>query len=161
MSNSLVLITGASGFIGSHVTRLALEAGHRVRLTIRRAAQQDKLAALFAKHADQLEFVVVPDFTKPNAFDTALQGGVEHVIHLASPMPGKGNDFKTDYVDPAVQGTLILLEAANSVPSIKRILVTSSILALIPYGSMAPGVPLPPLIRGTPPLIATRRRLVG
>ncbi|KAH7309799.1 3-beta hydroxysteroid dehydrogenase/isomerase family protein [Stachybotrys elegans] len=146
MSSSLVLITGATGFIGSWVTRYALEAGHRVRLTIRRESQQEKLAALFSKHADKLEFAVVPDFTKPGAFDAALQG-VDQVIHLASPMPGKGNDFKTDYVDPAVKGTLIILDAAKSVPSIKRVLVTSSILALAPFGSMAPGVPLPPLIK--------------
>jgi hypothetical protein len=54
-------------------------------------------------------------------------------------MPGKGSDFKSDYLEPAVQGTIALLDAAKEIESIKRIVVVSSLLALIPVDALATG----------------------
>ncbi|KAK6209807.1 NAD dependent epimerase/dehydratase [Colletotrichum tabaci] len=102
MSQSLIFITGATGFIGAHVVAQTLEAGHHVRLSVRKESQISSLKELFAGHESKLDFAVIPDLTKPGAFDQALQGA-EYVFHLASPMPGKGSDFKTDYLGPAVE----------------------------------------------------------
>jgi nucleoside-diphosphate-sugar epimerase len=136
MSKELILISGASGFIGSHVVDVSLKAGYNVRLTIRKEPQIEELKKLFPAHISNIDFVVVPDITVPSAFEKAVDG-VDYIFHLASPMPGKGEDFIKDYVDPAVKGTESLLYAANSAPTVKRVTVLASILSLIPIGGMA------------------------
>lgn len=51
-------------------------------------------------------------------------------------MPGKGDDFNVDYLKPAVEGTVSILRAAKASSSVKRAVVTSSVLACIPLGRM-------------------------
>ncbi|OBS26006.1 hypothetical protein FPOA_06537 [Fusarium poae] len=135
MSQNLVFITGATGFIGAHVATQILQAGYRVRLSVRQLEQIQKLKHHFNEFPNQLDFVHVPDFTKPNAFKEAVRD-VHFVVHIASPMLGQGSDFKKDYIDPAVEGTISVLNAAKSEPSIHRVLVMSSILALMPLGGL-------------------------
>jgi len=138
MSQPLIFITGATGFIGSHVVSQSLAANYRVRLSVRKEEQISALRKLFSKHPANLDFVVIPDFASPDRFIKALEHAT-YVFHLASPMPGKGTDFKSDYLEPAVQGTISLLDAANKVQSIKRIVVVSSLLALISLDGLATG----------------------
>jgi nucleoside-diphosphate-sugar epimerase len=138
MSRPLILITGATGFIGAHVVAQTLSAGYHVRLSVRKEAQISSLRRLFSSHEASLDFVIVTDFTRPDAFGQALKG-VTYVFHLASPMPGTGDDFQNDYVKPAVEGTTALLEAAKKTSTIKRIIIVSSLLALIPPEAMATG----------------------
>jgi nucleoside-diphosphate-sugar epimerase len=138
MSRSLVFITGSTGFIGSHVVLQTLNAGYKVRLSVRKDVQIEGLKKLFSKHINDVEFVVIPDLSISSAFDSALKD-VEYVFHLASPMPGKGNDFKKEYLHPAVQGTIAVLEAAKNFSTIKRIVIVSSILALVPLDALVTG----------------------
>ncbi|KAF9762311.1 hypothetical protein IL306_003458 [Fusarium sp. DS 682] len=134
MSGDLVLITGATGFIGSKIAVDALEAGYNVRLTVRREEQIDLLKEALFKYTDQLQFTIVTDFTKDDAFHHALHD-VTYVLHVASPVIKQGStDFETDYIQPAVKGTTSILEAAKLVPSIKKVLVMSSIIALMNLG---------------------------
>ncbi|KAE8404294.1 hypothetical protein BDV37DRAFT_293972 [Aspergillus pseudonomiae] len=133
---ALTLITGATGFIGSQVALRALQAGYRVRLAIRREEQADKLRRIFAEYEKQLEFVIVPDITVPGCFDEALQG-VEYVLHLASPLPKPGSD---DLVTPAKRGTITILESAAKVSSVKKVVVTGSVLSLVSLGELKDGV---------------------
>lgn len=153
MPQSIIFITGATGFLGSHVVSQALDAGHKLRLSVRKEAQIETLRTLFSSHADQLEFVVIPDLSAPTAFATALHN-VTSIIHIASPMPGKGSDFEKDYLQPAVKGTTVLLDAAKEVNSIERVIIVSSLLAMMPLGALAEpstsivkGKLLPPLLR--------------
>jgi nucleoside-diphosphate-sugar epimerase len=120
MPQDLVFITGATGFIGAETVRDILTAGYRVRLSVRKESQTSGLKDLFAAHVDKIDFVVVPDITTPGAFDSTLDG-VTYVIHAASPMPGKGQDVRKDYVDPAVLGTESILKSASRKPDIKRV----------------------------------------
>ena len=56
--NTLVLVTGASGYIGGHVTREFLEHGYRVRGTVRSLANPkkvDHLRELGEAHGGRLE----------------------------------------------------------------------------------------------------------
>ncbi|KAF2020251.1 NAD dependent epimerase/dehydratase [Aaosphaeria arxii CBS 175.79] len=138
MTSSLVFITGSTGFIGTHVLQKTLEAGYKVRLSLRKESQISDIKVLFSKYTSQIDYAIIPDLAKPGAFDTALQG-VTHVLHIASPMPGKGSDFKSDYLAPAVQGTNNLLEAAKNTPSIKRVVITSSVLAMMPAEGLITG----------------------
>ena len=94
MTGELVLVTGISGFIGYRVAVLALEAGYRVRGSIRRAEQAEHLRSLpsVQPFLDRLEFVVVPDILANGAFDEALKG-VDLVEHLASPLATSVGDL--------------------------------------------------------------------
>ena len=75
--------------------------------------------------------MIVPDFLAPGAFDEAIQG-VKYIIHVASPIPlgvPENVDFDKFFIQPAVRGTLGVLESAKKTPSVKRIVVTSSVIA--------------------------------
>jgi nucleoside-diphosphate-sugar epimerase len=129
MPRSTVFVTGATGFIGAHIATLALRAGYNVKLSVRREAQIDSLRRVLSDFSDRLDFVVIPDYTKDNALETALHG-VRHVIHVASPLPKPGEDLLT----PAVKGTTSMLESASRVPSVERVVITASVASLIPLG---------------------------
>lgn len=145
---SLVLITGSTGFIGSAVTQHVLEAGYRARLIIRRADQASKLKRIFSKYTDHLEFAIVPDLTVRGCYNDVLDG-VEYVLHLASPLSAAGTD---DLLTPALEGTKAILQAASKSSSIKRIVITSSVIAMIPLGGKTDSV----VIKGESHLLAFR-----
>ncbi|EMD96758.1 hypothetical protein COCC4DRAFT_142011 [Bipolaris maydis ATCC 48331] len=137
MSNSLVFITGGTGFIGAHTVQSLLEAGYRVRLSIRRPEQDAIVKKRYPKFASALETVLVKDFSDPESFKEGL-AGAEHVIHLATPMPDRsGTDFRKDFAEPAVNATLAILKAALNFPQIKKVLVMSSSVALLPVSVLA------------------------
>ncbi|KAK4447137.1 putative reductase [Podospora aff. communis PSN243] len=139
--SSLIFITGGTGFIGSQTVHDTLQAGHRVRLSIRREGQVEEVKRRFPNHGSQLEFALVPDIGDSIALRAALKDDVDYIFHLASPMPGKGEDFKTEYLKPAVDGTEAILAAAAETPSVKRVVIMSSLLALIPLGGLqVPGL---------------------
>jgi nucleoside-diphosphate-sugar epimerase len=75
-----VLVTGATGFVGSHTARALLAAGHRVRVLARSRA---KVEAVFGARAAQLDDVVVGDMTDADAVARAL-AGCEAVVHAAA-----------------------------------------------------------------------------
>lgn len=81
----LVLITGASGYIASHTVIQFLEAGYRVRGTVRSQSKAEWLYKLCDEKygKGKFEAVVVPDMMADNAFDEAVKG-VSGVCHMAS-----------------------------------------------------------------------------
>jgi nucleoside-diphosphate-sugar epimerase len=143
-SKPLVLITGGTGHIGSCTLAFALTKGYRARVSSRNLASAHKLKDLpsIKPHISDVEFVEVPDLLAPGAFDEAVKN-VDYILHLASPIPEPDSpetvDVKKDYVEPAVKGTIGILESAAKSPSVKRVVITSSIVVLAPKeGSTAP-----------------------
>ena len=134
MTRSTIFITGATGFIGAHVALSALKAGYNVKLSVRREAQIESLRKALDAFADNLQFVVVPDYTTANAFDDALKGA-DYVIHVASPLAKPNEDLFT----PAVKGTTSILESASKTASIKKVVITASVASLIPLGKGGDG----------------------
>lgn len=130
MAQQLVFITGATGFIGAQTTDSILKAGYRVRLSIRKAEQESGIRKRHAAFQGNVETVIIPDLSKPESFEKALDG-VDHVLHIASPMPGTGDDFVQEYQKPAVNGTLAVLEAALKFKKIQKVIIVSSALALL------------------------------
>jgi nucleoside-diphosphate-sugar epimerase len=104
MSGGLIFITGGTGYVGSKVLDVTLREGHRVRLSVRKESQVQTVKDRFPEHVDKLSFAIIADITQADAIRPALDG-VDHIFHLASPMAGKAEDFKTDYAEPAVAGT--------------------------------------------------------
>jgi nucleoside-diphosphate-sugar epimerase len=138
MSQERIFITGSTGFIGSHVIDVALKAGYRVRLSVRKDTQITLLKSIFP--TGKLEFVIVPDISQRDAFQGLLDD-VDYIFHLASPMPGKGQDIQKDYVEPAVNGTESILLAASRYPRVKKVVIMSSLLSIIPMGAIQkPGI---------------------
>lgn len=132
----LALITGSTGFIGSKDALRMLEAGSRVRLVVRLAEQADGLRNLFAVYVDSLEFSIVPDLTLSGCYDYVLQD-VEYVLHLASPLPSPG---QSDLLGPAVKGIASVLQSATKVSSVKKVVITGSMLSLVPLGVVKDGI---------------------
>jgi nucleoside-diphosphate-sugar epimerase len=75
-----VLVTGGTGFTGSHTVRALAAAGHEVRLLVRDA---EKVRRVFAPHGLELHDVVVGDMTDEGAVEKALTG-CDGVVHSAA-----------------------------------------------------------------------------
>jgi len=75
-----VLVTGATGFTGSHTARALVAAGHDVKLLVRDA---EKLRRVFQPHGPLPGDVVVGDMTDEHAVDSAL-AGCDAVVHVAA-----------------------------------------------------------------------------
>ncbi|KAE8347043.1 hypothetical protein BDV24DRAFT_147159 [Aspergillus arachidicola] len=131
----LVLITGATGLIGFRVLLEALRKGYNVRFTARSGEKAEKVMSNPAIQAlspgDRLSAIIMPDTTVEGAFDTALQD-VTYVIDVGSPVPVPGFDPVTQVWEPTIKGVSNLLISAMKVPSIKRIVITSSIVGNMP-----------------------------
>ncbi|GJN91552.1 hypothetical protein Rhopal_004575-T1 [Rhodotorula paludigena] len=123
-----VLVTGASGFVASYVIDAFLNAGWRVRGTVRSRAKAQHLVDRYPDHADKFELVEVKDIVTGEGLKEAVQG-VDAVAHTASPYALSYTDPIKDFIDPAVKGTLSVLQAAKDA-GIKRIVITSSFAAV-------------------------------
>ncbi|CAI7672290.1 unnamed protein product [Penicillium viridicatum] len=134
MQDRLILITGASGFIATHIVADFLRAGYQVRGTVRSSATAQAVYQSFSQYADQLTFAIVEDVSKPGAFDEAVQG-VQGVIHTAAPFQiFNVEDNERDLLRPAIDGTLNILNAVrNHAPTVNRVVITSSFAAMADY----------------------------
>jgi nucleoside-diphosphate-sugar epimerase len=139
MSAPQVLLTGGTGHIGFRTLREALEQGYTVRAVVRstekgESIQKNPALGHIKDLNSRLSFVVVPDLLAPNAFDGTLSG-IEYIIHIASPLIGTvSGDLEEGFVKPALQGTLSVLESAKKAGGVKKVVITSSAVAIIPTG---------------------------
>jgi dihydroflavonol-4-reductase len=129
-SSALVTVSGASGFIASHVVSILLSRGHRVRGTVRSLAKEKDFAHLRALPGakERLELVEA-DLMSEAGWDAAT-AGAKYVLHLASPYVIDAKDPQRDLVDPAVRGTKLVLEAAKRAGTVERVVLTSSMAAI-------------------------------
>jgi nucleoside-diphosphate-sugar epimerase len=129
-----VLVTGGSGFIGSHVILRLLAAGHEVRTTVRSLSREIEVRAMLreggTEAGDRLSFAAA-DLVKDAGWAEAV-AGCEFVIHLASPLPPSVPKHEDELIVPAREGTLRVLRAARDA-GVKRVVQTSS-FAAIGYG---------------------------
>jgi dihydroflavonol-4-reductase len=129
-----VLLTGASGYIGKHITLLLLQGGHTVVASVRALSKADEVRSavqpLLPKNFDlakKLTFVEL-DLEKDAGWDTALKG-IDVLLHTASPFPIASPKDENDLIRPAVDGTLRALKAAHKA-GVKRVVLTSSVAAV-------------------------------
>ncbi|CAG7950645.1 unnamed protein product [Penicillium salamii] len=112
---SRILVTGANGFVASHIVNLLLQRGYRVRGTVREP--RPWLDQMFQKY--DYESTILPDLAQPHA---SLFEGVAGVVLVAT-----DNSFDRDpaLIERVVQGTLAMLEAAKNT-AVKSVVLTSS-----------------------------------
>lgn len=121
-----VLVTGADGFIGSHLTELLLEKGYEVKaFTYYNSFNTWGWLDTFPKDVLNEIEVFCGDIRDPNGVKTAMKG-VDEVFHLAALIAIPFSYHSPDsYVDTNIKGTLNVLQAARELGT-QRVLVTST-----------------------------------
>ena len=121
-----VLVTGADGFIGSHLTEELVRKGYEVRAFVYYNSFNtwgwlDTLPEKVMKHVE----IFQGDIRDPNGVEEAMRG-IEAVFHLAALIAIPFSYHSPDtYVDTNIKGTLNVLQAARKLKT-ERILVTST-----------------------------------
>lgn len=137
IGREIVCVTGATGFIASHIIEQLLERGHAVRATVRSIDAQKvaHLKAMTERHPGTLEFARA-DLLEPGSFDDAV-AGCAAVIHTAAVARMSAKDPQRDIVDPSVEGVNNVLSAVRKADSVRRFVHTSSAAAV--YGAPKTG----------------------
>lgn len=126
-----VMVTGANGYVASWLVKRLLDEGLTVHAAVRDPKNEKKIghlkeAAVGSKGS--LKFFV-GDLLSPGSYKEAMEG-CELVYHTASPFVTDVNDPQKELIEPAEQGTANVLDTANEVASVKRVVVTSSCAAI-------------------------------
>ncbi|KAF8828359.1 hypothetical protein F5879DRAFT_978873 [Lentinula edodes] len=123
----IVLVTGISGFVGSHVALELLKAGFGVRGTARRAKLEALRSSNLVEIYPGLELVQVDDIVSEDISECLK--GIDSVIHTASPLAGR--ESTTVMINSAIDGTLNVLRQVEAA-GIKNFVFTSSIVTVYP-----------------------------
>jgi nucleoside-diphosphate-sugar epimerase len=127
-----VLLTGASGYIGSHVLDLLMKQQYTVIATVRNDQQSDYFAEKYPN--SNLGFVHVTDVTDENAFDFIMKynHNITHVIHLACHKPIAVVDREKELFDPAVKANTNMIDAVFKYGRhVKSVVIASCFLAMM------------------------------
>mmetsp|Transcript_38490 Transcript_38490/g.62367 ORF Transcript_38490/g.62367 Transcript_38490/m.62367 type:complete len:350 (-) Transcript_38490:460-1509(-) len=126
----LVLVTGISGYLGSHVAGCLTAYGYKVRGTVR-DLKDPRLKFLKAYPSVEL---VEADLLSPKTIESAVKG-VKFICHVASPYKNvvRKSEATKVLLTPAVEGTKAVLDAAAK-HGITRVVLTSSTAAIYGHG---------------------------
>ncbi len=130
-STKPVLVSGVSGFLGMHCVLQLLDAGYRVRGTVRSLEREDSLRQTLAPYTDKLDNLelVAANLLHDEGWDAAA-AGCDYVLHTASPFPQNKPKHEDDLIIPAREGTLRVLRAAAA-NGVQRVVLTSSVVAIM------------------------------
>ena len=133
-SMSTILVTGGSGFVGSHCILQLLAAGHQVRTTVRSLKRETDVRAMLKEGGSQpgnrLSFFAA-NLENDAGWREAI-AGCDYVLHVASPFPTSIPKHEDELIVPAREGALRVLRLSRDA-GIKRVVLTSS-FAAIGYG---------------------------
>lgn len=154
-----ILVTGGTGFLGSHIILQLLQKSYKVRTTLRSMKRKDEVIDMLKAggltHFENLSFVEA-DLLRDDNWDEAVQD-CDYVLHVASPFPAQDPKDENELIIPARDGALRVLKAARDA-GVKRVVLTSS-FAAIGYSTdpknhiftetdwTDPNAPIPPYIK--------------
>jgi dihydroflavonol-4-reductase len=131
----LILVTGATGFVGKWVVIQLLQAGYPVRGTIRSLSRAAEVRAGVATQTGEAALanleLVEADLLDDKGWAAAMQG-VTAVMHVAAAIRADEPKDQSLVIRPAVEGTARVLRFANEAGA-KRVIMTSSVAA-VGYG---------------------------
>ncbi|XP_012485377.2 LOW QUALITY PROTEIN: phenylacetaldehyde reductase [Gossypium raimondii] len=129
----IVCVTGASGYIASCLVKQLLLRGYTVKASVRDPNDPRKTQHLLALEGaeDRLKLFKA-NLLEEGSYDSAVEG-CEGVFHTASPFNHDVKDPEAELLDPAVKGTLNVLNSCANSSSIKRVVLTSIIAAVPTY----------------------------
>ena len=131
-----VLLTGITGFLGSHTAIQLLEKGYEVIGTLRDLKRADHIKEIISAHTGKttnLSFALAE--LSDEKIWIELTKGVDFIQHIASPFPRTLPKHEDELILPAKNGVLNILKAA-SLYKVKRVVLTSSSSAVL-YGKQA------------------------
>ncbi len=130
-----VLVTGASGYIALHCIDELLKQGYKVKGSLRDMSRELIIRNYFLSDSQKLnlEFCKL-DLLNDEGWDEAVSD-CEYIMHIASPFVIEEPKNEKDLIQPALEGTLRALNAANR-NNIKKFILTSS-MASVAYGHKA------------------------
>jgi dihydroflavonol-4-reductase len=137
-----VLVTGGSGFLGGWCLVQLLQAGYRVRTTVRDpAAREGEVRAMVASEVDAGDRLAVlgADLAADAGWKEAA-AGCTYVLHVASPFPPAQPKDPDELIVPARDGTMRVLRASLDA-GVRRIVLTSSSVAIRNAGVEPPPRP--------------------
>ena len=137
-----VLVTGGTGFAGVHCILQLLNAGYKVKTTLRSLQRKQEVIEMLrhggATSTDNVSFIVA-DLSNDANWDLAAEN-CEYVLHVASPIQLTIPKHEDEVIRPAVEGTLRVLKAAKNA-GVKRVVLTSSFGA-VGYSHKDAGKPI-------------------
>jgi cinnamoyl-CoA reductase len=139
MATTTVCVTGATGFIASHLVAQLLAKGYAVKGTVRDATDEAKCQHLQRLPGAEklLKLFSVNLSGEPGRFDECVSGCAA-VFHTATPILMGAKDGRSEILEPAMSSTKELLTAVAKAGSVKTFVLTSSMSAVAP-------VPEPPV----------------
>ncbi|XP_075634321.1 phenylacetaldehyde reductase [Castanea sativa] len=135
-AGKIVCVTGASGYIASWLVKLLLNRGYTVKASVRDPNDPKKTNHLqVLDGAKERLHLFKANLLEEGSFDSAVEG-CDGVFHTASPFYHNVEDPEAELLEPAVKGTLNVLNTCAKFPSVKRVVVTSS-MAAVSYNKKA------------------------
>ncbi len=131
-----ILVTGATGFLGSHIAEQLARQGHAVRVLVRRTSDRSFLQGFEAEEA-------LGEVTQPDSLPVVVDG-VEAIVHAAGLTKAR-SAAEFDAVNAG--GTANLLAALDPTQPLRRFVLISSLAA---HGPSEDGQPRPPEAPPTP-----------
>lgn len=133
---SRVLVTGGTGFLGTHCLIQLLAAGYETRATVRDLARESEVRTMLrqggAVEVDRNLTLFKANLNADEGWAEAMVG-CDYVLHVASPYPITVPKDENELIVPTRDGTLRVLRAARDA-GVKRVVLTSS-FASIGYGA--------------------------
>ncbi|GMJ00945.1 hypothetical protein like AT4G27250 [Hibiscus trionum] len=127
-----VCVTGATGFIGSSLTKKLLEKGYTVHATLRNSADLSKVELLKSfPHADTKLVLFEADINNPNEFDPAIHDCM-FVFHVATPLQNSDASQFKNTTEAAVSAIKCIAESCIKSGTVKRLIYTASVCAASP-----------------------------
>jgi dihydroflavonol-4-reductase len=137
--STTVVVTGATGFLASHIIKRLLAQNFIVHGTVRSLANKSKYNFLqqFPNASTNLKLFEA-DLLQDGSFDEVVKNA-SIVLHTASPYFLENvKDAQTQLVEPALHGTLNVLQSALKAKQVRRVVLTSSTAAICAPGEAKP-----------------------
>lgn len=131
-----VAVTGANGFIASEIIAQLLMRGYKVHGTVRDPNNIEKVGHLKSFVGSKHLRLFKADLDSSKAFEEAFHD-CQIVIHTASPLPFSGAS-ENDLVLPALNGTKNVFDAIAKTPSVKIVVLTSSVASISTNAGLLP-----------------------
>lgn len=136
-----ILLTGISGYIALHCAAELLSSGYKVKGSVRNINKKELVVNTLQENSvdtKNLEFIEL-DLTDDKNWEQATTG-IDAIMHIASPYHLADPKSEIEVIQPAVEGTLRVLKAAQR-KQVKKVVITSSLVSMM--GDMLEGTLTP------------------